>query len=228
MSTRRPQRRPPPAPVVEARDPVVFRSGRAATLHWVTLVAALPTALTVVLLARPMPPGQGWEASPLGPALWWVIPTLLCGLALALPGAMVLLHDRYVLRLERTEAASWRLTTWLLWGRRVREVPTDALTGAQSRYEDGRFRSRRGVDVDAPYLKVQLASGKRLIFDVQAEASNSRAALEALFAVLLLVGLACRGGGVPQSYEPVAVSSSRIDGVLVLNQLESPVCHAIR
>jgi hypothetical protein len=160
---------------------VFFRSGRLLTLRWLTVVAWLPVPLTAWLMSIPVPPDQGWETSPIGPAYWWIIPALLIALALVLPASTFLLHDRYVLTFERTEAGGWRVVTWLLWGTRAREFTSEELNGSQVVEEEGKFDSRLTVSVDAPYTRVRLPSGKRLVFDAQCEAPHGWQALEAVF-----------------------------------------------
>ena len=178
---RGPRRAPPPVPELSTPSGVLFRSTRAATLHGVSVVAVLPVPLTAWLLSLPMPPGQGWESGPFVPSFWWIIPGFLVLLTLALPAAMWLVHDRYVLTFERTDAGPCLLTTWLLWVRRTRSLPPEALAGAQLDDIEGRFESLWTPSVNAPYLRVQLASGQRLVFDAEGEAPHGWAVLEAVF-----------------------------------------------
>jgi len=159
---------------------VLFHSDRAVTLHWVALVAWLPVPLTAWLLSLPMPSGQGWASTPLGPGLWWLIPALLAMLAVVLPAATFLLHDRYVLRLVSTPDGSYRLTTWLLWGRRTRVLTTKALADAQFVSVAGDYGEATG-SADAPYVRVRLPSGRRLILDAQGDAPFGWDAVEAAF-----------------------------------------------
>lgn len=151
------------------------------TLRFVSVVALLPIPLTAGLMSLEVPPDQGWETSPLGPTLWWVIPLFLIALTLVLPASMFLLHDRYVLDFVRTEAGKWQVTTWLLWGRRTREFTSEQLAESQLVNKVGRFDSRLTVSVNAPYTRVRLPSGQRLIFDAQGEAPHGWETLEAVF-----------------------------------------------
>jgi hypothetical protein len=182
MSTKHRHRGLPSPQTPLVRTNVYYRSGRARTLRGVTLIAWLPVPLTAWLLSRPVPATQGWDTSPLGPKLWWMIPLLLLTLTLVLPAAMFLLHDRYVLAMERQDDGRWQVTTWLLWGQKTREFTSDALAGATLVDEAGTFQSVWTVSVHAPYLRVRLSSGKRLIFDAQGEVPNGWPALEGVFA----------------------------------------------
>ena len=171
-----PKKKPAPKPPTN----VFFHSTRDLTLRFVTFVTFGPVPFLLWLLT--LPPTDGWDDSPVGPTLWWLLPVFLVALILAMPLAMLLLHDRYVLHLERDEVGTWRLTTWMLWGRRTRVLTSAELSGADLKHEAGEFDSRLTVSVDAPYLRVRLASGKRLIFDAQCEAPHGWDAIEGLFA----------------------------------------------
>lgn len=166
---RKRMQQPKPSPDRTVEGPrLFFESTRAATLYGVAVLVWLPVLLTFWLMTLPMPPGKDLDSTPVGPSVWLLVPVLLLlgALILAMPAAMAFLHDRYVLRLERTEAGLWRVTTWLHWGRRVREFSSAELAGAQAVAEAGRFDSIK-FNVDAPYLRVRLPSGRRLIFDKQ-------------------------------------------------------------
>ncbi len=156
------------------REPiVVFRSDRQLTLRFVTLVCLIPVPLTTWLLTLP----PTWDDTPFGPLFWWVLP--LCGLALAatLPASLFLLHDRYVIQLERLPTGLWRLQTFLLWGQRTRELDLDAMIGAQLREHEGRFDATEVPSVNAPWLEAKLVTGKQLIFDRQGSAPQGWEAL---------------------------------------------------
>ncbi len=144
-----------------------FRSQRNLTLRFVTLVCAAPVPLTVWLLT--LAPAEEWREGPFGPALWWLLPAFLLALAAALPASLLLLHDRYVLALEQLAQNRWRLTTFVLWGVRRRELDYDPLQSAKIRYVPGTFDSMWAPSVDAPYLNVTCSDGRRLIFDMQGE-----------------------------------------------------------
>ncbi len=163
--------KPPPQPPLPPPTPeapnVHFCSTRDLTLRFVTVVCAIPLPLTLWLLKQA--PAEEWRNGPFGPALWWLIPLVLLALAAALPIGLALLHDRYVLKLERTGPALWRLTTFVLWGVRRRELAEDPLHGARIRHVDGQFHSMWAPSVDAPYLKVTTRTGQKLIFDMQGE-----------------------------------------------------------
>ena len=169
----------PPLPKIPTTENLFFNSGRILGLRFVTLVCLIPVPLTLWLVSS-LPP-NGWNDNPFGPALWWVIPTALIALAAVLPLSLRLLHDRYVLRLERNADGTWQLTTLLLWGRRVRAFSSDDLAGATLEEDEGRFDSRLTVSVSAPFLRVRLPSRQQLIFDRQCEAPHGWAALEAVF-----------------------------------------------
>jgi len=118
-----------------------------------------------------------WRGSPLGADLWWLIPALLWLLTAVLPLAILLLHDRYVMQLDRTDHGTWRLKTFLVWGSRTRDLPDDIFAGARASYQKGRFESWWTPSVDAPYWLVRTATGKWLIFDAYAEVPHGHEVL---------------------------------------------------
>ncbi|MSP91226.1 MAG: hypothetical protein EXR79_05425 [Myxococcales bacterium] len=76
---------------------------------------------------------------------------------------------------------SQRVTTWLVWGRRCREFTSDELRDSQVVEEEGTTDSTFTVSVAAPYTRVRLPSGQKLLFDAQCEAPHGWGALEAVF-----------------------------------------------
>ncbi|MEO6992979.1 MAG: hypothetical protein ABI273_05095 [Lacunisphaera sp.] len=139
---------------------LLFNSSRRALLHGVTVLVCAPVPFAWWLIARA--PRAEWDV-PLGPNAWWVIPAGLIALTLVLPFTVYWLHDRYVLRLERSGEII-RLTTFLLWGRRVRELPIAAFAGAEGKDVEGKSDYGR-VSVNAPYFFAKLRDGRTLILD---------------------------------------------------------------
>ena len=86
-----------------------------------------------------------------------------------------------MLRLERSPHDTWQVQTLLLWGKRTREFTSDALALASLQQEAGEFRGSNTVSVSAPYLRVRLPSGQRLILDLQGEAPHGWEAVIAIF-----------------------------------------------
>ena len=144
---------------------LLFNSPRRGVLHAVSAVAFLPVPVTLWLIARA--PRTEWEAL-FGPTWWWLVPAGLIGLTLILPAAMFWLHDRYVLRIERGGEII-RLTTFLLWGKRVRELPLEYFAATEGRYIEGKS-DYGSVSVNAPYLLTTMRDGRRLILDTTGEA----------------------------------------------------------
>jgi hypothetical protein len=156
---------------------LLFHSARATTLHVVGVVCALPVPLTAWLLTRT--PRTEW-AEQTGPTWWWIIPAALIAVGLVLPAAMLWLHDRYVLRLERT-GDTIRLTTFLLWGQRIRELPVASFAGATVRHDPGQVQTGLSPTVNAPSLQMRMRDGKRLIFDFSGDAPVGWPAVFELF-----------------------------------------------
>lgn len=145
---------------------LLFNSSRGVVLHGVTAVACAPVPLTLWLISGA--PRAEWEA-PLGPTWWWLIPSGLIALTLVLPVAMFWLHDRYVFRLERSGNVI-RLTTFLLWGRRTRELSMTRFAAAEVQYIDGEADYGTAPSVKAPYIRMKLRDGSSLIFDAAGDA----------------------------------------------------------
>lgn len=158
---------------------IFFRSSRELSLRFVTLLCLIPVPLTLWLITLPSP--TGWEDTPFGPSFWWAIPTILLALSMTLPASLFLIHDRYVLTFESSAAGGWAVTTFLLWGRRRREFTSTSLASADVKEEEGITNSTFTVSVNAPYLKVRLGSGKKLIFDRQCDAPLGWDAIEGVF-----------------------------------------------
>lgn len=156
---------------------VLFLSSRLTTLRVVTLVACLPVPLNAWLIASASRSEWVDEA---GAFWWWLIPVGLVAVTLVMPAAMFLLHNRYVLRLERS-ADQLRLTTFLLWGRRTVELPISAFKTAHVRHDAGQAAYGRGPVVNAPSLQARLPDGRRLIFDAGGEAPEGWPAVYAIF-----------------------------------------------
>ena len=168
-----------PAPsLAPPRGPtaLLFASGRELLLRLVTLVCFAPVPLTIWLLS--LAPRAEWEAA-LGPGAWWVGPASLVALSLVLPGALLWLHDRYVLRLVRC-SEGLRLTTFLVWGRRTRVLAASELKSAAVQFAEGRLATGVAPVVNAPSLQLQLPGGRRLIFDAQGDAPEGWEAIYAL------------------------------------------------
>lgn len=142
----------------ESRSPfspvTLYVSSREPRLRLAILAAFAPLPVTSFMITQA--PADWWQ-EPLGAAGWWVLPTLLVGLSALLPWAVSRLHDRYVLRLERTPEGRWVLTTLILWGLRTREVAPHGLVRA------GKV--------------IQLRDGPPLIFDRRGEFPLGRDAL---------------------------------------------------
>jgi hypothetical protein len=145
---------------------LLFKSSRGPLLYGVTVVTYAPVPFGLWFISRA--PRAEWEA-PLGPTWWWLIPAGLMGLTLVLPITMFWLHDRYVLRLEQ-KGDIFRLTTFLLWGRRTRELSKATFASAEVRYVEGEADYGGSPSVDAPYIRMKLRDGRGLIFDAAGEA----------------------------------------------------------
>ena len=157
---------------------LLFESNRALTLRLVTLVCLIPVPLTLWLVS--LNP-HGWQDTPLGPDFGWIVPICLVALSLVLPLSLFLMHDRYVLRLERSSGGTWKIETLLLWGKRTREFTSDAMAKATVERKAGEFRSSSTVSVSAPYLRVRLRSGQRLLLDLQGSAPHGWDAMMGIF-----------------------------------------------
>lgn len=157
---------------------LLFNSSKRAVLHAVSAVAFVPAPVIAWLIVRA--PRTEWEAL-FGATWWWLVPAGLIGLALVLPAAMFWLHDRYVLRLERSGEVI-RLTTFLLWGRRVRELPLAFFAAAEGRYIEGKS-DYGSVSVNAPYWLTRLRDGRRLILDATGDAPEGWQVLRRLWGV---------------------------------------------
>lgn len=175
------------SPALPDAGNVFFRSDRLGSLRFATLVCAVPVPMTLWLLS--LSPVEDWRGNPFGPALWWLIPALLVALSLVLPASMFLLHNRYVMRLERTPAGQLRVTTFLVWGLRTREVASKDLAVGELEEEEGRWDSLWTPSVNAPFLRVRLRAGGQWIFDQQCEAPHGWDALRGLlgFPVVVVV-----------------------------------------
>ena len=143
------------------------------------LAKAVPAALIAVWLIS-LAPRSEWESSPFGPAAWWLMPALLVAISCILPAALFFLHGRYVLELKRAPDGGWVLTTFLVWGRRRRLLPADALKGAKAEHDDGRLVTGLAPTVNAPSLTLTPREGSRLIFDQQGDAPQGWEAIERL------------------------------------------------
>jgi len=152
----------------DSSSPVLFDSTREGLLRWVTVIGLLPLPLTAWLISRVE--RSEWENAPFGPDVWWLLPTLLLALSSALPAGLFYLHGRYVLRLERTADGFLRLTTFLVWGRRTRLLPSNYFENAHGQEDEGRYENTLSVPVHAPSLRVTPRDGRPLIFDRQGEA----------------------------------------------------------
>ncbi|MGH8018558.1 MAG: hypothetical protein ACREIA_09745 [Opitutaceae bacterium] len=141
-------------------DGVLYHSRREGRLRLLTLCcfAVVPLVAWPVLRA----PRAEWEQA-LGPALWWLFPSAFIALSLALPAAMFFLHDRYVLRLEAAAGGGMRLVTFLVWGRRTRELPAGSFAKATVRQQTDRYS--KWISVDLPGPSGAMARGLKLIFD---------------------------------------------------------------
>lgn len=138
-----------------AAQPVVllYRSSQEIMLRVTTVVCLAPVPGVAWLIARA--PRAEWEKTPFGPNLWWLIPAGLMLLSLVLPAAVAWLHDRYALRLERTPDGRLMLVTFLLWGRRTRQLDPALLVGLDD------------------LSQLRLPNGRRLIFDDEVRAEGS-------------------------------------------------------
>ncbi|WP_438481229.1 hypothetical protein [Oleiharenicola lentus] len=129
-------------------SPVTFYvSPREPRLRLAILAGFSPVPITLWLIARA--PLEIWH-EPFGEKLWWLLPAGLILISTVMPWVVSLLHDRYVLRLERTSDGRWLLTTLLLWGLRTRELSSH--------------------DFERTGNQVRLRGAQRLIFDQQGEA----------------------------------------------------------
>lgn len=155
-----------------------FNSSKRAVLHAICAVAFAPVPITLWLIARA--PRTEWEAL-VGPTWWWLVPAGLMGLTLVMPVAMFWLHDHYVRRIERSGEVI-RLTPFLLWGKRVRDVPLAFFAAAGGQYVEGKS-DYGSVSVNAPYRLTTLRDGRRLILDAGGDAPEGWQVLRRLWGV---------------------------------------------
>ena len=149
----------------------LFVSRRAWLLRAITLLLFAQVGFVLWLLS--LPPRAEWPA-PLGANSWWLIPGALLALSCVLPGALVWLHGRYVLRLE-ADGVNVRATVFVLWGSRARAIERGRLTRA-------RFGVMSGNAI-APALRLQLpAENIDWIFDAQGDFPESEEAIAELLA----------------------------------------------
>lgn len=132
-------------------------------------VFAVP-CFTLWLVSKP--PASEWREA-LGATFWWALPVGLVGLTLVLPGAMIWLHGRYVLRLE-IEGREVRATLFALWGTSGQMIERDRLAAAGCDVID--------PDEAAPAWRVRLPAEKiDWLFDLQGEFPEGAEAVAELF-----------------------------------------------
>ncbi len=128
---------------------ILYLSRRAGLLRLVAVLVTTQAALTLWLVT--LPPRTDWPA-PLGGGSWWLLPSGLVALSLVLPGAMVWLHGRYVIRIEEVDA-TLQVTLFTWWGERQQSVSLKRLAGAD-KWEVAPFGTAPGCRLRLPAEKV--------------------------------------------------------------------------
>ncbi len=162
----------------DTEDGVLYESAREGRLRLLVLFCFASGLLLVWFILRA--PRAEWEGTSLGPELWWLFPTALVALSLALPGAMFYLHDRYVLRLEKDAAGGLRLVTFLVWGRRARELPGKSFADATVRHRADRYSSWIAVTIHEPSMRPESPRRLKLIFDTGRDSRRVGAVIDRL------------------------------------------------